>query len=95
MWTFDGDDINRTFVQPWVNYELKDGWSISATSQTSFNWNTDEWTVPLNVGVAKLFNVGNQPIQLQFGGVYNLTAPDGVPRWGLQSTLTFLFPKGG
>jgi len=82
MWTFDGDDINRTFVQPWVTYELKDGWSISATSQTSYNWNADEWTVPLNVGVAKLFDVGNQPIQLQFGGVtispHRTTYPDGA-----------------
>lgn len=95
MWTFDGDDVSRSFIQPWVTYELKDGWSISATSQTSYDWNTNEWTVPLNVGVAKLFNVGNRTVQLQFGGMYNLTAPDDAPRWGLQSTLTFLFPKGG
>lgn len=25
MWTFDGDAINRSFIQPWVTYELKDG----------------------------------------------------------------------
>lgn len=93
MWTFDGNAINRSFIQPWVTYELHDGWSVSATSQTSYNWNTDEWTVPLNVGVAKLFNVGAQPIQFQVGGVYMLDAPTGAPRWGVQTTLTLLFPK--
>lgn len=95
MWTFDGNDINKSFVQPWVTYELQDGWSVSATSQTSYDWNTREWTVPLNVGVAKLVNFGKQPVQIQFGGIYMLSAPDGAPRWGLQSTVTLLFPKGG
>jgi hypothetical protein len=81
MWTFDGGDaINRSFIQPWVTYELKDGWSVSATSQTSFDWNTHEWTVPFNAGAAKLFNIGDRPVQLQLGGIYNLTAPDGAPR---------------
>lgn len=96
MWTFDGGDaINKSFVQPWVTYQLPDNWSVSATSQTSYDWNTKQWTVPLNVGVAKLFNIGQQPVQFQFGGIYMLTAPDGAPRWGLQTTVTFLFPRGG
>jgi len=95
MWTFDGNDINKSFIQPWVTYDLQQGWSVSATSQTSYDWNIREWTVPLNVGIAKLFNVGNQPIQFQVGGVYMLSAPAGAPRWGLQTTLTLLFPKDG
>ena len=95
MWSFNGTDINKSFIQPWATYQLNDGWSISATSQTSYNWTTGKWTVPINVGVAKLFNVGKQPVQFQVGGIYNLTAPSGVPRWGLQATLTFLFPKDG
>jgi hypothetical protein len=63
------------------------------SDRPSFDWNTHEWTVPFNAGVAKLFNVGDRPVQLQLGGIYNLTAPDGVPRWGLQTMLTFPFPK--
>jgi hypothetical protein len=95
MWTFDGNDINKSFIQPWVTYELQDGWSVSATSQTSYDWIARRWTIPLNVGVAKLVNVGQQPVQIQLGGIYMLSAPDGAPRWGLQTTVTFLFPKGG
>ncbi len=94
MWTFDGNDINKSFIQPWVTYELQDGWSVSATSQTSYDWTARQWTVPLNVGVAKLVSFGQQPVQFQFGGIYMLSAPDGAPRWGLQTTVTFLFPKG-
>lgn len=95
MWTFAGNDINKSFVQPWITYQLQDGWSVSATSQTSYDWIARQWTVPLNVGVAKLVNIGQQPVQFQFGGIYMLSAPDGAPRWGLQTTVTFLFPKGG
>lgn len=96
MWTFDGGNaINKSFVQPWVTYQLQDNWSVSATSQTSYDWITRQWTVPINVGVAKLVNIGKQPVQFQVGGIYMLTAPDGAPRWGLQTTVTFLFPEGG
>jgi hypothetical protein len=95
MWTFDGNDINKSFIQPWVTYELQDGWSVSATSQTSYDWTTQQWTVPLNVGIAKLVSFGQQPVQIQLGGIYMLRAPAGAPRWGLQTTVTFLFPKDG
>lgn len=95
MWTFDGNDINKSFIQPWVTYQLQQGWSVSVTSQTSYDWNTRQWTVPLNAGVAKLVNFGQQPVQIQFGGIYMLRAPAGAPRWGLQTTVTFLFPKDG
>lgn len=93
LWTFDSDEINKSFVQPWVTYDVKNGWSISATSQSSYDWNSGEWTVPINVGIAKLFDVGKQPVQFQVGGAYRLAGPADAPLWGLQSTLTFLFPK--
>ncbi|WP_458758486.1 transporter [Afipia sp. TerB] len=80
MWTFDGSDINKSFIQPWVTYELQQGWSVSITSQTSYDWNTRQWTVPLNAGFAKLVNFGQQPVQIQFGGIYMLTASAGAPR---------------
>lgn len=64
------------------------------SDRPSFDWDTHEWAVPFNAGVAKLFNVGDRPVQLQLGGIYNLTTPDDMPRRSLQKTLTFLFPKG-
>ena len=94
LWTFDGGNtINKSFVQPWVTYDLGKGWSVSATSQSSYDWINREWTVPLNLGVAKVVNFGKQPVQIQAGGIYMLAAPAGAPRWGLQATLTFLFPQ--
>lgn len=95
MWTFDGNDINKSFIQPWVTYELQDGWSVSATSQTSYDWTARQWTVPFNAGIAKLVSLGQQTVQIQLGGIYMLSAPDGAPRWGLQTTVTLLFPKNG
>ncbi len=95
LWTLNGNDINETFIQPWVTYELGNGRSVSITSQSSYDWIEHEWTVPLNVGFAQIVNFGQQPVQIQIGGIYMLTAPADVPKWGLQTTLTFLFPKDG
>lgn len=99
LWTFDGGEtnkdnvINKSFIQPWATYELGKGRSVSITTQSSYDWINRQWTVPLNVGYAQVVNFGKQPVQIQIGGIYMLTAPTGAPKWGLQATLTFLFPE--
>ena len=99
LWTFDSSKtnndnvINKSFIQPWATYELGKGRSVSVTTQSSYDWINRQWTVPLNIGYAQVVNFGKQPVQIQVGGIYMLTAPTGAPKWGLQATLTFLFPE--
>lgn len=99
LWTFDGSEtnkdnvINKSFIQPWATYELGKGRSVSVTTQSSYDWINRQWTVPLNIGYAQVVNFGKQPVQIQVGGIYMLVAPTGAPKWGLQATLTFLFPE--
>ncbi len=89
----DREKVNNTFLQPFVTYTTPDAWTFSLNTESSYNWESEEWTVPVNVGVSKLITLGKQPISLQGGYRYYVDAPDGGPDWGLRFAVTFLFPR--
>jgi hypothetical protein len=98
IWGFGGDssrsNVSATFLQPFVSYTTKTHTTFSANTESSYDWKTDQWTVPLNVAVSQLFKIGPQILQGQVAARYWATAPDGGPEgWGLRVQLTLLFPK--
>ena len=96
VWSFDAAAaVNSTFLQPFAAYSVN-GWTYSLNTESSYNWNTDEWSVPINAMIAKVVKFGNQPVQLQGGVRYWAESPTGGPDgWGGRAAITFLFPKGG
>jgi len=99
IWSFAGSDrtqeISTTYMQPFISYTQM-GWTFSLNTETSYNWTTDEWTVPINAVVNKLSSIGNQPVQYFMGGRYWAVSPDTGPHdFGFRFGITFLFPAGG
>jgi hypothetical protein len=96
-WSFAGesgrDDVNRTFLQPFVSYITKTFTTFGLNTESSYDWKAEQWTVPINATVQQLLKVGKQPIALQIGGRYYAEGPSGAPEWGLRFSITFLFPK--
>jgi hypothetical protein len=97
IWSVAGDggreDVNATFLQPFLAYALGHGTTISLNAETSYDWVANQWTVPINLGVSQVFKIGGQAMSFQVGGKYYAEAPEGGPEWGIRTTLTFLFPK--
>lgn len=97
IWSYAGnddrDDVNATFLQPFISYTLPTYTTIGLSSESTYNWDEGEWTVPLIAQVSQLVKVGKLPVQFSLGGKYFLEAPDGGPEWGIRFTVTFLFPK--
>ncbi|WP_367871645.1 transporter [Luteolibacter sp. Populi] len=98
LWDFAGDDdraaVNATFLQPFLSYTTKQATTYSVNLEASYDWQREQWNVPVNLVVSQLVKLGSQPVQF-FGGVrYNLEKPDGGAEWGLRFGVTFLFPKG-
>lgn len=85
--------INATFLQPFVSYNIGDGWSVGANIEATYDWEDDEWTIPLFVNASKVFKLGDQMMSLQVGPRYYVEAPDNGPEWGFRINLTLLFPK--
>ena len=96
IWSYAGDDdrqdVSQTFIQPFVAYALGDGQTIGLNSESTYNWEAEEWTVPVNLQYTKVFTIGQQPMSFQFGGRYYPEKPEDGPDWGLRATITFLFP---
>ena len=101
VWSFAGDDdrddVNAMLIQPFVNYNLPDGWYLTSSPVITANWEADSdntWTVPVGGGVGKIFRIGNQPMNGQIQAFYNVEKPAVVGDWTLRLQLQFLFPKG-
>jgi hypothetical protein len=90
----DRDDISATFIQPFVSYTTKMHTTYAVNTESTYNWETSEWTVPLNLSVAQILKIGKQPVQIQLGGRYYAEGPSGAPEWGVRLVFTLLFPEG-
>jgi len=97
IWSVAGDsdasDVNQTFLQPFVSYALGHGRSLSLNTESTYDWDAEEWTVPINLMFSQVMKLGPQPVQLQIGGQYFAEKPEGDPDWGLRASFTLLFPK--
>ena len=100
LWSFAGDDerpkVNQLTVQPFVNYNLPDGWYVNSAPIITANWEAedgDTWTVPLGAGVGKIVRVGKLPINLQLASYYNVVTPEYGAEWQLRFQVQLLFPR--
>jgi len=99
IWSFAGDaerrSVNATFLQPFISYTTKTKTTFGLNTESTYNWNDNQWTVPLNVSVSQLLRIGKLPVSLAVGGRYYAEGPSGAPEWGLRFVITLLFPTGG
>jgi hypothetical protein len=98
IWSYAGDsdrqDISNTFLQPFAAYTWPSAWTVSVQSESTYNWKTEKWSVPVNVAVSKLVRLGKLPVSLQAGVGYWAESPEAGPegfRFRLQAN--FVLPK--
>lgn len=98
VWSVAGDDdradVNATFVQPFLSYITKTKTTLTLNTESTYDWENEEWSVQVNFTVNQLLKVGRLPIQIGAGARYWADSPDGGPEdWGARVQFTFLFPK--
>lgn len=98
IWSFAGDSarspISATFVQPFVSFTTKTATTYGLNTESTYDWKTSRWTVPLNASVSQVLRVGDQLISVAGGLRYWAQAPDSAPSgWGARVVVTLLFPK--
>jgi hypothetical protein len=90
----DKDKVNATFLQPFFSYTTHTYTTFGINTESTYDWQTREWSVPINLFVTQLFKVGHQPMTLQAGPRYWADSPkDGAEGWGFRVAFTLLFPK--
>lgn len=98
LWSFAGENdrksVNSTFVQPFLNYITETKTTFYLNSESTFDWQAEQWIAPINFGVNQMVKIGDQPLQVGIGTRYWLDAPSGGPEgWGLRLNFVMLFPK--
>jgi hypothetical protein len=97
LWDIAGDDsrasVNATFLQPFVSYITPTKTTFTFNTETTYDWQNEQWIAPANLIVSQLFKIGDQPLQAFVGARYYVETPNGGPEWGLRFGLTFLFPR--
>lgn len=96
IWSVSGwgpQNVNSSYLQPFISYTTRTYTTPSINTESTYNWQSSQWTVPLNFAVQQLVKIGKQPVAFQVGYRYYAQRPAGGPNWGLRFTVTFLFPK--
>jgi hypothetical protein len=94
VWDVSGDtDVSTTYLQPFLSYAAGGGVTYGLSIESTYNWNSEQWTVPIIVSYSKVTKIGSQLVSLSAGLRAYADKPDGGPDWGLRFVCTFLFPK--
>jgi hypothetical protein len=88
------DDVSATFLQPFLNFTTPTGRSYVLNTESTYDWEGEEWSVPVNALVAQLLRIGDQRVQIGAGLRYWLDSPTSGPEGvGIRVFVTFLFPQ--
>jgi hypothetical protein len=93
IWSFAGEsdraDVNATFLQPFLTYTTPTQWTFAVNTESSYDWENEQWSVPVNANVSRLLRIGTQLVSFGGGVRYWLDSPDSGPEgFGLRLTMT-------
>jgi hypothetical protein len=98
LWSFAGKanapNVSSFLVQPFVNYNLKDGWALSTAPILTANWNAtqNKWAVPFGGGVTKTFKAGPQLMSIAVSYYTYVARPVYSPQTNLKVVWSLLWP---
>ena len=100
IWSVAGDsdraNVSQFLLQPFINYNLADGWYLVTAPIITANWMADsgnQWTIPIGGGFGKLFKIGKQPVNASLQGFWYAEKPKSGPAWTIRAQFQLLFPK--
>ena len=91
-----GGSYSNGLMQPFINYNFKDGFYLTSSPIVTVEWKADSgqrWTVPIGGGVGKIFHFGRLPVNTQLSGYYNVVRPDFGANWQIRAQVQLMFPK--
>ena len=96
--SFAGDDdrvdISATLLQPFASYITSTQTTFSVNTESTYDWEGKQWSLPINFNVSQLLRLGSQIFQIGVGARYWADGPEyGPDGWGYRVQLTLLYPR--
>jgi hypothetical protein len=95
QWDVSGPrETSLTTIQPIITFLPGGGWAIGSTGTSSYNWETEQWTIPLQMQVAKTMKVGKTPVKVALEANYYLERADSLGQeWMIGLNITPVVPN--
>lgn len=95
--SFAGDrdriDANAMILQPFVTYQLANGWFVKSQPQMFFNWKTGKQILPLDLGLGRVFRIGRQNVNCFVEPFWNISHDGPSPKYGIVFGVSLLYPN--
>lgn len=96
--SFAGDDdradLSQAAMQPFLIYQLNQGWYLRSTAIWTYDLKTDNYNIPIGLGLGKVIKtpktVVNIFVEPQFSAA---SSGDGQSDWGVFAGVNFQFPN--
>jgi len=80
---------SQSTLQPTVQFTPGGGWAWGTKGILAYDWKGSQWTVPLNLNVAKTVILGTMPVQFEIELNYYVERPDPFgPKWMVGFNVT-------
>jgi hypothetical protein len=92
----DRGAVSQWLIQPFVNYNMADGWYLVTAPIITANMmadTSDRWTVPIGGGAGRLIRIDKVPVNFSLQGFYNVARPDAGPDWSIRFQIQLLLPQ--
>jgi hypothetical protein len=97
LWSVAGEndrqELSVTFLQPFLSYTTPRHTTFGINSESGYDWENEQWTIPINVFITQVVKIGGMPVSFQLGARYYAEAPEQGPEWGLRFSATLVFPE--
>jgi hypothetical protein len=91
---WDDESYSNTQIQLFYKYLPGGGWSIGSTPIMDYNWETSDWTIPLQMIVSRTVMAGKMPVKLEAELNYYVAQPDPFgPEWMLGINIGPVVPN--
>lgn len=98
IWSFAGDDaredVSATYLQPFLTYITTTYTSFALNTESTYDWEKEQWSIPVNATVSQVLKIGGQPLSIFAGVRYWADSFDsGAEGFGFRTGITLMFPK--
>jgi hypothetical protein len=83
-----------TLLQPFLSYVTRTKTTFSINTESTYDWEREQWSMPLQLTVSQLLRLGGQPLSVFAGARYWADGPAAGPEgWGVRLGVTLLFRR--
>ncbi len=87
-------DVSLTTVQPIAVYILDGGWTVGSSPSITYDWESKQWTVPLQLNASKTIVIGDTPWKFAAEINYYIEKPQAFGReWFVTFNITPVLPN--